>query len=62
MEKIKQAIINSPTLIAIDYKSDQAVILQIDLSVIRVSWILGQKHEDGKRRVNCFRSINWNDI
>ena len=53
---------NSPALIAIDYESEQAVILQVDSSVIGVSWILGQEHKDGKRRVNCFESINWNNI
>ena len=62
MEKIKWVIMNSPTLIAIDYESEQAVILQVDSLVIKVSWILGQEHKDSKRRVNRFRFINWNDI
>ena len=53
---------NSPTLIAIDYKSEQAVILQVDSLVIKVSWILGQEHRDSKRRVNRFGSINWNNV
>ena len=53
---------NSPTLMTIDYESKQAVILQVDSSVIGVGWILGQEHEDGKRRVNCFGSINWNNV
>ena len=36
MEKMKQAIMNNPALMAIDYKSEWAVILQVDSSVIRV--------------------------
>ena len=58
MEKMKQAIMNSPILMAIDYESERAVILQVDSSVIGVGWILGQEHKDGKRRVNHFRFIN----
>ena len=62
MEKMKQVIMNSPALMAIDYKFEQAIILQVDSSVIGVGWILGQEHKDDKRRVNCFRSINWNNV
>ena len=58
MKKIKQVIMNSPVLIAIDYKSKWAVILQVNSSVIGVGWILRQEHKNGKRKVNCFRSIN----
>ena len=62
MKKMKQVIMNSPALMAIDYESKRAIILQVDSSVIGVSWILGQEHKDSKRRINHFESINWNDV
>ena len=37
MKKMKQVIMNSPALMAIDYESERAVILQVDSLVIGVS-------------------------
>ncbi|KAL5478644.1 hypothetical protein ACEPAI_1921 [Sanghuangporus weigelae] len=60
MEGLKEAVIKCPALCAIDYQSELEVVLAVDSSVIRVGWYLGQEHVDGRRRINCFGSINWN--
>jgi hypothetical protein len=46
METLKTAIIQSPTLISIDYATDQAVYLSVDSSVRGVGWILAQDCSD----------------
>ena len=61
MDSLKQAIINSPALIPIDYKSGRAVFLAIDSSYRGVGWVLSQTCEDGKRCPSCFGSIGWNE-
>ncbi|KAL5536488.1 hypothetical protein ACEPAF_310 [Sanghuangporus sanghuang] len=60
MDELKQAVIICPALCAIDYASDNEVILAVDSSIIGVGWYIGQEHSDGRRRINRFGSINWN--
>jgi hypothetical protein len=61
MESLKQAIIASPALIPIDYKSGRTVFLAIDSSFRGVGWIVSQACEDGQRRPSRFWSIGWNE-
>ena len=61
MESLKQAIIASPALIPIDYRSRRTVFLAVDLSFRGVGWILSQTCEDGQRRPSRFGSIGWNE-
>ena len=50
MEQLKVAIITSPALIPIDYKSERKVYLAVDSSFQVVGWILSQDCKDGQRR------------
>jgi transposase InsO family protein len=61
MESLKQAIIASPALIPIDYRSRRTVFLAVDSSFRGVGWILSQTCEDGQRRPSRFGSIGWNE-
>jgi hypothetical protein len=61
MEQLKSAIITSPALIPIDYKSERKVYLAVDSSFRAVGWILSQDCEDGQRRPSRFGSIGWNE-
>ena len=61
MEQLKTAIITSPALIPIDYKSERKVYLAVDSSFWAVGWILSQDCEDGQRRPSRFGSIGWNE-
>lgn len=61
MDILRDAIINSPALRAIDYASDREVILAVDSSKIGVGMVLLQIGEDGKRYPSRFGSINWNE-
>ena len=61
IQELKDAIINSPALIPIDYSSSCPVFLAIDSSWRAVGWILSQECEDGQRRPSRFGSIAWND-
>lgn len=61
MRKLKDAVINSPALVPIDYGSEREVILAVDSSWIGVGFVILQKGEDGKRRPNRFGSITWNE-
>ena len=61
MEQLKTAIITSPALIPIDYKSERKVYLAVDSSFRAVGWILSQDCEDGQRRPSRFGSIGWNE-
>ena len=61
MQELKDAIINSPALIPINYSSTRPVFLAIDSSWRAVGWILFQECEDGQCRPSRFRSIAWND-
>ena len=60
MEQLKAAIISSPALISINYKSEHKVYLSVDSSFRAVGWILSQDCEDGQRRPSRFGSIGWN--
>jgi hypothetical protein len=60
MNSLKDAIINSPALISINYSSDLPVFLAVDSSIHGVGWILSQKCLDGARRPAHFGSISWN--
>ena len=61
MQALKEAIINSPALIPINYTADRAVYLAIDSSTRGVGWILSQDCADGRRRPSRFGSISWNE-
>ena len=61
MQELKDAIINSPALIPIDYSSARPVFLAIDSSWRAVGWILSQECEDGQCRPSRFGSIAWNN-
>ena len=61
MQDLKSAIINSPSLISIDYSSERAVYLAVDSSIQGVGWILSQDCADGKRCPARFGSISWNE-
>jgi len=62
-EDLKQALVDSPAIRAIDYKSDSPVILAVDTSHIAVGYHLCQCDIDDpkRRRYARFRSITLND-
>jgi hypothetical protein len=62
-EDLKQALLNSPALRPIDYKSDAPVILGVDTSHIAVGFLLGQcdPQDPRKRHYARFGSITLND-
>jgi hypothetical protein len=62
-EDLKQALVDSPTIRAINYKSDSPVILAVDTSHIAVSYHLCQCDPDDpkKRHYARFGSITLND-
>ena len=63
MEDLKQALIDSPALRAIDYETDAPVILAVDTSCIAVGFHLCQEFQGPPRRryYNRFGSITLND-
>ena len=63
MKDLKEALLSSPALRPIDYKSDAPVILSVDTSSIAIGLMLAQcDPEDTKRRyVARFGSITLND-
>jgi len=61
MQSLKSAIIQSSTLISIDYTTDCTVYLSVNSSVRGVGWILAQDCPDGRRRPSRFGSISWNE-
>jgi len=61
MEKLKEAIVKSPTLRPIDYESGRTVILAVDLCANGAGYILFQEGEDNKRYPSRFGSITFND-
>ena len=63
MDDLKQALLSSPALWPIDYKSDALVILSIDTSHIAIGFILSQCDLENVRLQyhSCFRSITLND-
>ena len=59
--KLKELISTSSALKAIDYESDQPVILAVDSCMNGVGYILLQIGEDGKRYPSRFGSITFNE-
>ena len=61
MKSLKSAIVHSSALISINYSTDHAVYLSVDLSVCGVGWVLAQDCSDGRHRPLRFGSISWNE-
>ena len=63
MDALKEALVESPALRAIDYESDAPVILAVDTSHIAVGYQLCQEDPDNpkKRYYNRFGSITLNE-
>ena len=61
MDFLKEAIINSPALIPIDYSSSNPVILAVDTSVIAIGYIIYQEDSRSKRKPVRFGSLPIND-
>jgi hypothetical protein len=63
MEDLKQALLTSPALRPINYKSDAPVILSVDTSYLAIGYILSQSDtENPKRRYHArFGSITLNE-
>ena len=62
MQRLKDAVMNSPALRRIDYESGREVILAVDTSVIAVGYILMQVGEDGKRYPARFGSLSLTEV
>jgi Integrase zinc binding domain/RNase H-like domain found in reverse transcriptase len=62
MQTLKDLILESPALRAIDYTCGREVILAVDTSNIAVGFILLQLGEDGKRYPNRFGSISLTEV
>ena len=62
MARLKDEIIQSPTLRWLDYASSREVDLAVDTSLIAVGFILSQEGEDGKRYPNRFCSISLTSV
>jgi len=62
MQRLKDAVINSPALRRIDYECGREIILAVDTSNIAVGYILMQQGEDGKRYPSHFRSLTLNEV
>jgi hypothetical protein len=60
-DKLKAAVLDSPALRPIDYKTDRPVILAVDSCANGVGFILLQLGEDKKRYPSRFGSITFND-
>ncbi|GBE78906.1 Retrovirus-related Pol polyprotein from transposon 412 [Sparassis crispa] len=61
MDLLKDAVVHSPAICPIDYKSDNEVILAVDSSHIATGYILLQLDDAARRRPSRFSSITWND-
>jgi hypothetical protein len=61
MDFLKNAVVNSSAVRAIDYTSLHPVILAVDSCSIAVGFALFQLGEDKKRYPSRFGSITWND-
>lgn len=61
MDDLKNALVHSPALRPIDYKSGRRVILAVDTSHIAVGYLLLQIGEDGKRYPSRYGSIALNE-
>jgi len=62
MQRLKDAVINSPALCCLDYECGREIILAVDTSNIAVGYILMQLGEDGKRYPSRFRSLTLNEV
>lgn len=60
-QALKDAVAKAPILRAIDYRSERAITLSVDSSVIAVGFVLFQDQEKGKRKPCRFGSIAWNE-
>lgn len=61
MEKLKLLAESCLAIHAINYESDNEVILAVDSSWMAVGYILSQIGDDGKRYPSRFGSITWNE-
>lgn len=61
MDELKELARNSPCIRALDYTSNQEVILAVDTSYIAVGYILLQLGDDSKRYPSRFGSITLNE-
>jgi hypothetical protein len=61
VDYLKNAVITSSALRAIDYTREWEVILAVDSSVLGVGFVLMQIRDDGKRYPSRFGSISWNE-
>jgi hypothetical protein len=62
MQTLKDAILESPALRAIDYECGRKVILAVNTSNIAVGYILLQVGKDGKRYPSRFGSISLTEV
>ncbi|KAG2054235.1 hypothetical protein BDR06DRAFT_884594 [Suillus hirtellus] len=60
MNKLKMAIIDSPTIQPLNYHSGGEVILAVDSSYITCGWVLLQIDAEGHCCPTHFGSITWN--
>lgn len=60
-EELKDKVTSAPALRAIDYKSDNEVILSVDTSHIAVGFYLAQIDDDGKKRIARYGSLPMNE-
>jgi RNase H-like domain found in reverse transcriptase len=61
MHTLKHLVVNSPAIWAIDYSTNQEVILAVDLSWCAVGFVLYQMGANNKCYPSCFSSILWNE-
>lgn len=61
MEKLKLLAKNSPAIRAINYHSNNEVILAVDSSWMAVGFILSQLGDDRRRYPSRYGSITWNE-
>ena len=61
MEKLKYLVENCTAIKAIDYSSENEVVLAVDSSWMAVGFILSQQGDDGKRYPSRYGSITWNE-
>jgi RNase H-like domain found in reverse transcriptase len=61
MDILKEAVVNSPALISIDYESDRPVIFAVDTSNIAIGFVIYQLDEEGRRRPVRFGSLPINE-
>ena len=62
MQRLKDAVINSPALRRIDYESGREIVLAVDTSNVAIGFILMQLGDDGRRYPARFGSITLNDV